>query len=57
MQHTIKITGRTGAFYVSVNCTCGNFSFFRNLPKSRGYKTEAIKSAKEQFKQHKLQAN
>lgn len=56
MKHTIEITGGTGAYYLSAGCSCGNFSFFRNLPKSRGYRTDAVKRAKELFKQHKVEA-
>jgi hypothetical protein len=56
MKHTIQIRGGTGAYYLSAGCSCGNFSFFRNLPKSRGYRTDAVKRARELFKQHKAEA-
>ena len=57
MKHVIQITGGTGAYYLSAGCSCGNFSFFRNLPKSRGYRTDAVKRAREEFKLHKAGAN
>ena len=56
MKHTIEITAMRHSYYVSAGCSCGQFSFFRNLPKSRGYKTSAVARAKELFKQHKMEA-
>jgi hypothetical protein len=56
MQHTLKMTAMSKSYYVSANCSCGNFSTFKNLPKSRGYKTEAVQRVKAEFKQHKIEA-
>jgi len=56
MNHKIEITGGTGSYYLGAGCSCGQFTFWRNLPKSRGYRTNAIKKAKEEFKLHKLGA-
>lgn len=56
MKHTIQLIAKSKSYYVSAGCTCGNFSFYRNLPKSRGYKTDAVQKAKEEFKLHKLGA-
>jgi len=56
MNHKIEITGGTGSYYLGAGCSCGQFSFWRNLPKSRGYRTNAIAKAKEAFKQHKMAA-
>jgi hypothetical protein len=56
MNHTLKITAMSKSYYVSASCSCGSFSTFKNLPKSRGYKTDAVKKVKEEFKSHKLGA-
>jgi hypothetical protein len=54
MKHQIQIEAQ--GYYVAGGCSCGNFSYFRNLPKSRGYKTEAVKRLREVFNQHKVEA-
>ena len=56
MTHTLKITAMSKSYYVSASCSCGSFSTFKNLPKSRGYKTEAVQRVKAEFKQHKMEA-
>ena len=56
MIHTLKMTAMSKSYYVSASCSCGSFSTFKNLPKSRGYKTDAIQRVKAEFKQHKAQA-
>ena len=57
MKHTLKITAMSKSYYVSAHCSCGNFSSFKNLPKSRGYKTDAVQRVREEFKLHKAGAN
>ena len=57
MKHTLKITAMRKSYYVSASCSCGNFSSFKNLPKSRGYKTDAVQRVKAEFKLHKAEAN
>lgn len=57
MKHTLKITAMSKSYYVSAHCSCGNFGTFKNLPKSRGYKTDAVKRVREEFKLHKAGAN
>jgi hypothetical protein len=56
MTHTLKITAMSKSYYVSASCSCGSFSSFKNLPKSRGYKTDAVKRVKSEFQQHKLES-
>lgn len=56
MTHILKITAMSKSYYVSASCSCGSFSTFKNLPKSRGYKTEAVQRVKTEFKQHKMEA-
>ena len=56
MTHILKITAMSKSYYVSASCSCGSFSTFKNLPKSRGYKTEAVQKVKAEFKQHKMEA-
>jgi hypothetical protein len=56
MNHTLKITAMSKSYYVSASCSCGSFSTFKNLPKSRGYKTDAVQRVKAEFKQHKMEA-
>ena len=56
MTHTLKIQAQKHSYDVSANCSCGGFSTFKNLFKSRGYKTDAVKKVKAEFKQHKLEA-
>lgn len=55
MKHTLKMTAMSKSYYVSASCSCGSFSTFKNLPKSRGYKTDAVKKVKEEFRLHKLE--
>ena len=56
MKHTLKITAMNKSYYVSATCSCGSFSTFKNLPKSRGYKTDAVQRVREEFKLHKVEA-
>jgi len=54
MQHVLKITAMRKSHYVSASCSCGEFSTFKNLPKARGYKTEAVQTVKQEFRLHKV---
>ena len=54
MKHTLKITAMSKSYYVSATCSCGSFSTFKNLPKSRGYKTDAVQRVMAEFKLHKV---
>ena len=56
MEHKIKITAMSKSYYVSASCSCGAWGSFKNLPKSRGYKTEAVQRVRAEFKAHKLEA-